>query len=265
MTVEQIGNYLSGFGPIRRALERRYLRRFRTERGAGCWAGVFGSFAEAAAAAPRQLPLGYDQPAAATLYDDRPTRASAKDYPVLFWLQRILGPSSSVFDFGGHVGVSYYVYRQYLERDSPLDWTVCDVPAVVEAGEIRARARGESELRFTTRFEDCSGAHVLLASGSLQYVEPSLSTLLSGLPVRPRHVLINKLPTHSDREFVTLQSLGVAYCPYRISARDALPASLASLGYEEVDSWENPEARTRLPFHPEASPITWRGHYFRMP
>ena len=141
---------------------------------------------------------------------------------------------------------------------------MCDVPAVVESGAALAAEEGAADrLRFTTAFADASGADVLLAAGSLQYVETPLAELLGGLASPPAHILINKTPTHATREFVTLQNIGLAFCPYRIHRRDALPASLQAIGYELVDSWENADLRCEVPFHPDAGPIVYVGHYFR--
>ncbi len=35
-------------------------------------------------------------------------RHAESDYAVLFWLRDLLKPGTHVFDFGGHVGVSWY-------------------------------------------------------------------------------------------------------------------------------------------------------------
>lgn len=250
---------------VRPLLRRRYERHFRSDRGGNYWYGVYPTFAASAAAAPARVPLGYDQPATTALYDDYMHGVKLHDYPVLYWLRRALGPTSRVFDFGGHVGVLHYGYRPYLGPEHAPAWTVCDVPAVVEAGEKRARAAGESALTFTTRFADADGAaDVVLASGVLQYIETPFAELVAGLRTPPAHIIVNKLPTNAEREYITLQNIGVAYCPYRIAARADLPASLARIGYELVDTWENSdERRTEFPYS-GASAITWVGHYFRL-
>jgi putative methyltransferase (TIGR04325 family) len=244
-------------------LRRRYERDFLTPRGQDCWYGVYPTFTAAAAAAPDRLPVGYDQTTAKNLYDSANyRRVLARDYPVLYWLQRVLGPGSRLFDFGGHVGVTFHAYRPYLAPDHMPDWTVCDVPAVVEEGAARAAAEGETALHFTTEFADASGADVLLVAGALQYIEPPLDTLVGALAEPPKYVILNKLPT-TAREHITLQNIGVAYCPYRIAARGSLPGLLAAVGYDQVDEWENPgEFRTSLPYS-DAGPVTWVGSVYR--
>lgn len=250
--------------PVRAVLKSRYKRRFETARGTGALSGVYATFEEAAQAAPREVPCGYDTPASAALYRDRMHTILPKDYPALFWLSQVLPGTRSLVDVGGHVGVLFYAFRNYVGYPEALRWTVCDVPAVTAEGEALARERGETQLGFTTRFEDAAAADVVLAVGSLQYIPRSLGSVLAAHPARPRHIIVNQTPTHPKREFYTLQNIGVAYCPYRIAAHDALPDALAPLGYDLVDSWEDPMRRTVVPYHPESGPIAYSGYYFRL-
>jgi putative methyltransferase (TIGR04325 family) len=254
---------IKGVAPVRALLRARYARVFRTADGLNAWHGTFGSFAEAIAAAPRGLPVGYDNPGAATMYDDSVYHVGAKDYPVLYWLIRVLEPNWTLMDFGGHTGSLYSAYHRYLPDDSALHWMVYDVPAVAELGASRAHSRGDTRLSFTSDFNRASESDVILASGSLQYVETPFSEMLRGLDRMPRHLIVNKLPTQEQREIITLQNIGVAYCAYRLVAHHEFTASIEAVGYTLVDAWINPEDRTRVPYNDNASPVTWRGYYFR--
>jgi putative methyltransferase (TIGR04325 family) len=249
--------------PARALLRRRYARLFATARGAGTLSGVYPSFEAAERAAPAGTPQGYDHAAAGGLYRDLLSGVQAKDYPALYWLRRVLPGAARLFDLGGHVGVSFYAYRDYLEDAPALRWVVCDTPAVVREGEALARTRGASALAFTADPADADGADVLLASGSLQYIPETLDVLLGRLSATPRHLVVNQMPTHPSRGFVTLQNIGVAICPYRIAAVDALPAALRPLGYELVDQWDDPSRRTAVPYESDAGPIAYTGYYFR--
>ncbi len=251
------------FAPAGAILRRRYERRFRTVGGVGALCGVYDSFAEAADAAPAGAALGYDHAGAAVLYRDRLDEIVPKDYPALFWLRDAIAGAGSVFDLGGHVGLSFYAFRRYLAYPPGLRWTVCDVPAVVAEGAKLASERGEAALGFTTEPGAMSGADVLLAAGSLQYIERPVDALIAGLDRPPRHVIINQMPTHATREFVTLQNIGVAFCPYRVARAGAVPEALGRLGYELVDRWDDPSRRVALPYHPEASPVSYSGFYLR--
>lgn len=249
--------------PVRALLRRRFERRFHTVLGTGSFLGVYASFAEAAAHVPPAVPVGYDRDDAGTLYQERLDRVKVTDYPALLWMRAALPGVARVFDLGGHVGALYYAAPRYLDLAPSVRWTVCDVPAVAREGEALARARGAASLDFTSDPRDVDGADLLLASGSLQYIEQPIDALLAGLARPPRHVVVNQTPTHAEREFYTLQNIGVAVCPYRIAAHRGIPDALARLGYELVDSWDDPARRTEVPYHPEASPVAYSGYYLR--
>jgi hypothetical protein len=85
-----------------RSFARRPPNRFR---------GVYRTFAEAEASIPPGERVGYDHVELAGLYRHRMEKANQSDYAVLFWLRGILGPGSFVFDYGGHVGVSYHGWK----------------------------------------------------------------------------------------------------------------------------------------------------------
>jgi putative methyltransferase (TIGR04325 family) len=248
--------------PLRALRKARFDRRFATPAGGGACRGAFATFADATNSAPRTAALGYDSAPAAAMYRDRLDQLFAADYPALYWLSRISVPASTLIDFGGHVGVSYHAFRSYLAHSMPSRWTVCDVPAVASAGADLARERGASDLHFVSSLADAGAADVFFAAGSLQYLEPDCATLLRQLPALPQHVLINKTPTHPTRSFVTVQHIGVGYCPYRITAHHGFAEQLRPLGYQLRDSWTNPDLRCIVPFEPDAGPITYRGYYF---
>jgi len=247
-------------------LRRRYDRHFEANTGRNLFRGVYPTFEAAAAAAPANRPVGYDNDDSAALYDERSRRLYPTDYPVLFWLQRLLAEGCrTVFDLGGHVGVSYYAYRRVLPWFEGLSWTVHDVPAVMARG--RALAAGKDPARalgFEENFEAAAGTDILLAMGSLQYLPETLAERLGRLVRAPRHLLLNLTPLHATESYFTLQGIGTAYCPYRITALGAFTQSLAGLGYERVDQWDNPDKRCTIPFHPGHSLEGYHGFHFRL-
>lgn len=240
----------------------RYDSYFATATGVNLFRGVFADFAEAARSAPATKPIGYDNPDAAAMYRDRVARVYPGDYPVLFWLSRCLPEIGSIFDFGGHVGLSYYAYQRLLPLRRDLRWTVCDLPHVARAGEALARERGASGLAFTTEVADGSGCDLFLANGSLQYLEPPLAALLATMAVPPRRLIVNLLPLCEGDGFVTLQNIGSAFCPYRIQNRQAFVAGVRSAGYELVDEWQNAEKSCRIPFDERRSLGFYTGMLF---
>ena len=90
---------------------------------------------------PTGARVGYDHDELAGLYRHRMEKANQSDYAVLFWLKDILDERSFVFDFGGHVGVSYHGWRNYLGYPPGMRWLVHDMPAIVKVGAELARER----------------------------------------------------------------------------------------------------------------------------
>jgi putative methyltransferase (TIGR04325 family) len=236
-----------------RAFARMPSNRFR---------GVYASFAEAEASVPRKAPVGYDHAALAGLYRHRMEKANPSDYPVLFWLKGLLDERSFVFDFGGHVGVAYHGWRTYLDYRPGLRWLVHDVPAIVKVGAELARDRPSAGLEFTSELADGRGCTVFLAAGSLQYVDESLPALLGRLGALPRHLIVNKMPIYEGETFVTVQSTGRAFHPYRIYNRAGFVAELTALGYRVVDDWCNAEQHCEIPFTRGRDIAAYSGYYF---
>ncbi len=244
-------------------LARRYRRYFETQVDTNLFFGAYESFADALLDMPKTKPMGYDNPEPAAMYGDRLTRVFAADYPVLFWLDRILPKARSLFDFGGHVGIAYYSYGRYLRYPADFKWTVYDVPAVSEQGRRLAAEKRATGLAFADSVAAADGHDVFLASGALQYVErPGLAEMLAGLERPPQHVIVNKTPVHDRSRFVTLQNIGTAYCPYQIFKRSEFLEGVTGLGYRLVDSWANADVKCPIPYQPGRSVDAYSGFYF---
>lgn len=243
--------------------KRDYDIHFSKASWANLFRGVYNNFQQAADSAPATKPMGYDHPEPANMYIQRTRQVYSSDYPVLFWLSSILKTNCKVFDLGGHIGVSYYAYQQYLDYPEDMQWLVCDVPEVTRAGKIHAEKKHDTRLTFTNDYEAADGYDVLLASGSLQYIETPLTDLLQPLQKKPHHIIINLLPAYDGESFVTLQNIGTVFCPYQILNRTELIESLQAIGYECIDMWRNEEKECVIPFHPEHSLDAYHGFYFR--
>ena len=248
-----------GVGALLRADYERTFRLWTPNR----FRGVYATFAEARAAIPEGHIVGYDHDEMAGYYRNRMLKACESDYAVLFWLESIWSDVSFVFDYGGHVGVSYHGWSRYLDYHDGLRWLIYDMPTITQAGEQLARERGATGLSFTNDPTDGAGCDVFLAAGSLQYERESVSTVVRALGERPRHLILNKMPVHDGRALVTIQSTGHAFHPYRIYNRAELLEDVASLGYRLVDDWQNREQRCRIPFTEEDVNIeAYAGYYF---
>jgi len=242
-----------------------YEQRFARAENANLFRGVYRDYAAALASAPATKPQGYDHEEPAAMYDLRRKLLSPSDYPALFWMSRLLATQRSVFDFGGHVGLLYYAFSRHFPMPPDLRWTVCDVPAVCRRGEMLAEQTGAHALCFTDRFGDCRGHEVLFASGSLQYLQPSLAGMLIEADVRPRHLLVNLTPMHERFDYWTLQNISTAFCPYHIVVRETFIGELTALGYRVVDHWTNPDKRCLIPFHPDHSLSSYDGMLLSLP
>lgn len=228
------------------------------------FSGVYRDFAEAYRNAPRSRRAGYNQPEAPAFFLPRVEQVSISDYPIFFYLAPLLKQGVSVFDLGGSVGISYYAYKPYLTYPPGLKWLVCEIPEMVSAGEKLLSERDRPGLAYTVDTKEAARSDVVLASGSLQYIETPLSALLSHSGKRPGHLLINRTPLTERKAFVTLQDLGPMVCAYQILNRGQLIESLAALGYELRDGWQCHEHACEIRYHPEQAVHPYSGLYFRL-
>jgi putative methyltransferase (TIGR04325 family) len=210
--------------------------------------GAYPDFATAEASIPRGGRAGYDHPEMQGMYRLRMDAPCESDWAVLFHLRELLRAGDHVFDFGGHVGVAWYGWRRHLPLLEQVRWQVCDVPAIADEGRALARERGATALSFTSTPSEGAGARIVLAAGSLQYVDSPLPDLLAALGPSVEHVLVNKLPVHDRQGYVTVQSTGRAYHAYRIEQRGDFLARMAAAGWHCVDDWKNREQWCAIPF-----------------
>lgn len=224
--------------------------------------GVYANVAEAKQHIPQGRKVGYNHDEAAELYTWLTESTKISDFAILFYFSQLLRPGMRVFDFGGNIGVLYYAFRRRWTLPENVIWTVCDVPAVVEAGRRYAAQHDSPGLSFTSRTSDAAGADVLLTSGTLQCVEDEFSVLLARIGEgRPEHLLINRVPMWDRPELVSLQDLGPVVYPYRIFNRSRFIASMREAGYEVRDQWRCPEKQISIRFRPWMRVNAFDGYY----
>jgi len=245
---------------------RRFDEAFAAGQRIGCCRGVFETVAQAASAAPQTRPLGYDHDEGAGMYRDRLARVYPNDYPMMVWLENAFAQGArSVYDLGGHIGIAYYTYQRIIAFPDDLTWTVHDVPAVMEEGRREALQRDPARrLQFSERVDAASGADVFFTAGCVQYLEDTLAQRLAPLADKPRWLFVNLLPLHEQRAYWTVQSIGTAFCPYRIQHAKTFFAELEALGYEVLDTWENPDKSCWIAFEPEYSLDRYYGAALRL-
>jgi putative methyltransferase (TIGR04325 family) len=224
--------------------------------------GVFDTFAAAQASAPATRPVGYDNPDSAGLYLKR-LRIDEHDYPAMFWIARSFAEGMRrVVDIGGAVGIKYYAFGKFIDLPDGIMWRVIDVPAVAQRGREFAQTRPSPGLEFSDNILDSDGVDVLFASGALQYLPETLPELLARLTRKPRRILINTTPIHANRSFFTLNSIGTAFCPYRVQGHDTFVDGVKSHGYRMRDEWRNIGKALQIPFDPEHSLQDYTGFCF---
>lgn len=226
-------------------------RQFANNTNENLFRGVFDSVDSALASAPPTRPLTYDNEGSANLYLKR-LRIDDYDHPSMFWLSRALDQGMrSVVDIGGSIGIKYYAFSEFVDFPADLKWRVIDMPVVAARGREFAASRGNPPgLEFSDQMADADGTDVLFASGVLQYLPQTLAEIVRGLKQRPRRIVINTTPIHAQRSFFTLNSIGTAYCAYRVQAHRQFVESILGLGYQLRDEWRNIGKQMPLPLEP---------------
>jgi putative methyltransferase (TIGR04325 family) len=256
-------------GPVTRpALLHWRRQQFLSEAGFGSYFGMFRTFAQARAWLPASPE--FDHAALAAEYADvRTKKVFAYDYPVMWWLDRAFREgATSVLDIGGSVGVHFYAYRRYFEMPRGLSWHVVEVPAIAAIGrEMAALAEPEAGgLSFAADLERAldGGDEIWIAAGSLQYLENARpGDLLRRCGVRPRHVLLNKLPLHDGEDYVTAQNISAnCFAPVQVYNRRRFIEEIEARGYSLRDQWQVLERSLYLPGFPEHCVPAFSGLYF---
>jgi putative methyltransferase (TIGR04325 family) len=257
--------------PIIRQVYGYLIKRHFQTNGYGRFWGVYKTFEEARQAAPKTKNVGYNDVELAQEYQQMLEQenwensgrvVAGHDYPLLFWLNSIFeqGGGKTIFDFGGNIGVHFYSYAKYLKHPDGLTWTVCEVPEIVKVGRQIAERRVVDNLDFTCEFKDIEGKDIFIGSGSIQYVENFHHTLY----LKPRHLLINRLPLYNGIEFVTLQNGGKVFYPQYVFNKTQFIENLKSIGYKLIDIWENQGHSCSIPLHPDKSFRPYYGLYFKL-
>jgi putative methyltransferase (TIGR04325 family) len=230
--------WLPGIDALRRRL---YERHFRSNVSRNMFRGVYSSYEAAQNSAPIDRALGYDNPESAAMYFNHMAPDSF-DYPAIYWLEKSLQKGfESIFDVGGHIGIKYYAFKPLLSVPGELSWMVCDVPAVIQRGRaVAAKRDPNGTLEFTSDYAQVNGRDVLFASGVVQYLPMSILEWLGPIEHKPSRIIFNTTAIHPRLDYFTLNSIGTAYCPYRVTSEAHFMSQMTSLGYHLIDRWHTP-------------------------
>lgn len=262
-TVARLADIAGGVPLLRGLLSLIHTRYFNNASGhIRLFRGIYADFSSASRDIPDTRLLGYDNEASAHRLKEERFRITPSDYPVMFWLSRLLPECRLLFDWGGNVGISYFGYRHYLDYAPQLTWLINDVPSVVALGRTIAAEESASGLDFTTALDPMANADILLAGGSMQFIDDPFAALRSVRSL-PRHILVNKAPVYQHPAAVTLQNMGTAICPNHLFNRNEFVRQFALLGYRMIDEWAIPGLSCRIPFFRSHSIAAYSGFYFR--
>ena len=118
--------------------------------------GCFETFEQAKLAASRNIPNNYD-----VINANKAKRATLEkqhldhrfldiDYPLLFWISKLLSKKSKVLELGGSLGHFFYSIQKYIPLPRDLIWTIVELPEAIQFGQAIALERKENRLFFQT-------------------------------------------------------------------------------------------------------------------
>lgn len=232
--------------------------------------GVFDSFEGAQSQSERALANEYDvinKQKGEHLEEELPqleSRVLDIDYPLLFWLSRLIEPSDHILELGGSIGQGFYSFEHYFPYPPGIRWTIAELDAAVEAGSRLAHQRHETRLQFVTsaNIGSTDRANAFMTAGTLQYMNTSVQDIISQLAGLPDHVIIHNLPAHDSEDFWTLQYLDVCEVPYHIHSLATVVPAIEALGYTLKDQWKN-KRLIEIPYHPQHRVDAYFGFYFQ--
>lgn len=224
----------------------------------------FKTLQEAEHAAAKYASGAHQHPSNRELLLKMSRSARPSDYAALFHIQPILPEIHNIFDLGGNVGNLFYCYSSYLEGLSKVSWRVFDLPVNIAAGEALAQERGAHQLSFTREWMDASGADLLISSGSLHYFQQTLPQMVSELPLKPTHILINRSPLTDGAPLATVQDNGAYRTACMIYNRGQLIDDFVQLGYVVDDEWKAAELSLEIPGYPECGVDAYSGMFLHL-
>jgi putative methyltransferase (TIGR04325 family) len=225
---------------------------------------LFNSLSQAVAAARPYAEGGHQDPEHPKLHMSLAEVPRPSDYAALFHMRGLIYDRAKIVDFGGSIGNLFYLYDRYLNLPSDCIWLVFDLAPWVELGRNVATNRGENRLRFTRKWEDATGAELLIASGSVHYFDIPLSQIVSELPEKPSRILINRTPLIDGPTKATVQDGGTHRVGCVLYNRTQFVTAFEAIGYEVVDSWKAWELSLKLVGKPEYSALPYSGFFFRL-
>ena len=238
------------------AIARSIERTSRARR----FSGALETRAAAQESVIRRAGKGYDDEAISDVSFDLICRRTAWDYPIMFWLQRLLPNADALIDAGGNLGTKYIAFHDLIDL-RPIRWRVFGLPAIVNAAR-RHQSKGTLplEIKFYTDVNTLPAANILLCSGLLQYKDVAFPEFVAALPARPDHILLNKAALRDGPELYTIEKIGEGCVTYRIRDRRIFGVQIDSMGNKILDSWNITDLGNVISTHPWLGRSESRGY-----
>jgi putative methyltransferase (TIGR04325 family) len=235
----------------------------------GLFFGIYDSYGEALADIPPSRLSGWNNNASASIWSDNvhqldPYWIQTSSYAVLFWVLRHLHEGTTLIDFGGSIGLTYYRFTRFASLPANARWIVVELPEIVAEGRRVAVREEAAGLEFETTIEAAPYCDILVSAGAFQYMERSIPEFLNLLAAKPAHLIVNKVPVVAGKAYWTLQNFGPAVSPHRVYNESEFIGYFTGAGYELKDRWVVPELDCYVPFHPERCVPEFTGFYFAM-
>ena len=251
---------------VTRIRKAAYDREFEHNSEQNLFRGVFSTFEEAQASAPRSRPLGYDNTESANLYLKR-LFVDDHDYPSMFWLSLSFAEGMRrVTDIGGAVGIKDLCLRQVhrLSAGAALAGDRCSGRRRARPG-VRRKPPGRPGARIlrSAGRRRRHGRHLRVRGAAVPAAIAARLARDARPQAAPHHHQHDADP--SVESFYTLNSIGTAYCPYRVQAREPLIAAVEGYGYRaqgrmaeyrQADADSTRAGRTALRITPVSASIS---------
>jgi len=235
----------------------------------GSFYGKFRNFHEATSflkqtSSKKDYNIGYNNKVSALRVYQRckeiSKNTSPTEYPLFLWLNKILQTEKelSILDVGGAFGLHYYNFIKYALHYK-FHWTIYDVESIVDYANMNGYKT--EQLNFINNYREIDKIDILIASGSIQYIE---EFSINDFKNKPRHLLFERLPLNEKCEtFVTLQNATSSFNPQYVYNKNEFISTIKNIGYELVEEWKNYYDSCRIPEYPNESCYTYTGLYFR--
>jgi putative methyltransferase (TIGR04325 family) len=76
-------------------------------------------------------------------------------------------------------------------------------------------------------------------------------------------VILNTTAFTDEPAFYTLNSIGTAFCPYKIQNVSKFTSEMEATGYTLIEQWENPGRACAVPFQNQRGAFKYLGMLFQ--